>query len=404
MPARAGCAAAAVFIVLATGVPAASAAPAPDTLKARADQVLARLPASAVAIMDPTNGQLLYGKRADTPLPAASLLKMITAIVVAEHLKPEDTLTISYAAGHARNDQIAWREHAQYTVDQVLHGMLMESSNGAAIALAQRVAGSLPAFARMATARARKLGATHTVLVDPSGLDAVGQHASARDLAVIASAFLKIPWLAHVAVTKKFEVPWPESTTATFVNLDRFVNRYPGAVGVKNGYTSVAGNCLAAAATRGGKTLIVVALNGPHIYDTASQLMDAGFATAAIGTWHPDPLPSAAEAVSPSADVVRSLKDETASTVPAATTTAKPHGHSVFKIFVFLLVLAYVARVMQIRRRRIRRRRAMRDRRRARIEITRRQIEARYSQRMSPTRTLDLRDTEERRPRTSSYR
>ena len=388
-------------MVLLVGVPAASAAPAPDALAARADKVLARLPASAVAIMDPTDGRLLYGKRADTPLPAASLLKMITAIVVAEHLKPDDTLTISYAAGHARNDQIAWRQHAQFTVDQVLHGMLMESSNGAAIALAQRVAGTLPKFATMATARARQLGATHTVLVDPSGLDAVGQHASARDLAAIASAFLKIPWLAHVAVTKEFEVPWPENTTATFVNLDRFVNQYPGAVGVKNGFTSVAGNCVAAAATRNGKTLIVVALNGPHIYDTASQLMDAGFATATVGSWHPDPLPSAAEAVSPSVDMMRSLKDETATV--ATTTTVKRHGHSVFKIFVFLLVVAYVARVLQIRRRRILRRRAMRARQRARIEVTRQQIEARYSQRMSPTRTLDLRDPEPR-SRTSTYR
>jgi D-alanyl-D-alanine carboxypeptidase len=402
MPGRSWCVAAAVFVVLTGGIPSASAAPAPDALHVRADKILAMLPANAVAIMDPTTGKLLYGKHADAPLPAASLLKMITAIVVAERLKPDDTLTISDAAGHARDDQIAWRQGAQFTVDQVLHGMLMESSNGAAIALAQRVAGSLPAFARMATARARELGATHTVLVDPSGLDAVGQHASARDLAVIASAFLKIPWLAHIAVTKKFDVPWPEGTTATFANLDRFVTRYPGAVGVKNGYTSIAGNCVAAAATRNGKTLIVVALNGPRIYDTASQLMDAGFVTATIGTWQPDPLPSVAEVASPSVDVVRSLKDETAA--PVATTRTEPHGHSLFKIFIYLLVIAYVARVLQIRRRKILRRRAVRDRRRARIEVTRRQIEARYSQRMSPPRTLDLRDSDERRSRTSSYR
>src|ERR1700757_1379961 len=128
MPGRSWCAAAAVFVVLSTGVPAASAATAPESLRVRADRILTNLPANAVAIMDPTTGKLLYGKHADTPLPAASLLKMITAIVVAEHLKPEDTLTISYAAGHARDDQIAWREHAQYTIDQVLHGMLMESS------------------------------------------------------------------------------------------------------------------------------------------------------------------------------------------------------------------------------------------------------------------------------------
>src|ERR1041385_8331397 len=118
MPGRSWCAAAAIVVVLVSGRPAAEAAPGPAALAARADKVLTTLPAAAVAIMDPTNGRLLYGKRADTPLPAASLLKMITAIVVAEHLKPDDTLTISYAAGHARDDQIAWRQNAQYTVDQ----------------------------------------------------------------------------------------------------------------------------------------------------------------------------------------------------------------------------------------------------------------------------------------------
>jgi len=399
MPGRSWCAAAAVFVVLGIAAPAA-AAPAPDALHVRADKILSTLPASAVAIMDPTNGRLLYGKRADTPLPAASLLKMITAIVVAEHLRPDDTLTISAAAGRARDDQIAWRQGATFSVDQVLHGMLMESSNGAAIALAQRVAGSLPAFARMATARAQQLGATHTILVDPSGLDAAGQHASARDLAIIASAFLKIPWLAHVAVTKSYTVPWPEGTTATFVNLDRFVNRYPGAVGVKNGYTSVAGNCVAAAATRGGKTLIVVALNGPRIYDAASRLMDAGFATATIGTWLPDPLPLAQQDPAARADTGRSLNDRY---VPA-TATSKRGGHSLTKIFLFVLVLAYSARYAQIKRRKVRRRRAMRARRHARIEVTRRQIEARYSQRMSTPRALQLRETEEPRSRASSYR
>src|SRR5438270_2434736 len=282
MPVRSWCAAAVTVVVLGTAVPASAATP--DALHVRADRILSAWPASAVAIVDPTTGRLFYGKRPDTPLPAASLLKMVTAILVAERLRPDGVVTISPAAGHARDDQIAWRQGATFTVDQVLHGMLMESSNGAAIALAQRVAGSLPAFARMATARAHQLGATHTILVDPSGLDAAGQHASARDLASIASAFLKIPWLAHVAVTKSYTVPWPDNTTATFVNLDRFVNRFPGAVGVKNGFTSVAGNCVAAAATRGGKTLIVVALNGPRVYDAASQLMDAGFATATLGS------------------------------------------------------------------------------------------------------------------------
>lgn len=393
MPGRSWCAAAAAVVVLATAVPATAAAP--DALHIRADRVLTSFPASGVAIMDPTDGQLLYGKRPDTPYPAASLLKMVTAILVAERLHPDDTVTISPAAGHARDDQLAWRQGATFTVDQAIHGMLMESSNGAAIALAQRVAGSLPAFARMANARAAQLGATHTKIVDPSGLDAPGQHASARDLALIASAFLKIPWLAHVAVTKNYSMPWPDGTTAKLGNLDRFVNVYPGAVGVKNGYTSVAGNCLAAAATHKGKTLIVVVLNASHVYEAAAHLMDAGFATSTIGTWAPDPLPvevAPVEAVGPSAFAKRTEVDP----------VQHVGGHSIFPWIIATLVLAYGARVVQIKRRKLRRKRAQR---RARIEATRAQIETRYAKPMSTPRTLPLRDQAgSRSQRASSYR
>jgi D-alanyl-D-alanine carboxypeptidase len=275
--------------------------------------------------------------------------------------------------------------------------MLMESSNGAAIALAQRVAGSLPAFARMANARVVKLGATHTRIVDPSGLDARGQHASARDLAVIASAFLRIPWLAHVAVTKNYSIPWPDGTTARLGNLDRFVNAYPGAVGVKNGYTSVAGNCVAAAATRGGKTLIVV-LNASHVYDSAARLMDAGFATSSIATWEPDHLPIAAEPAG--VDSIRARA--AAKTKEVATVKHAGGGHSILPSIIVLIVVLYGARVAQIRRRRIRRRRA---RRRARIEATRAHIDARYAKPMSTPRALPLRELDERRrSRASSYR
>jgi len=399
MPGRSWCAAVVAFVVLGSAVvgPAvpASAAATPDALHVRADRVLSAFPASAVAIVDPTNGRLLYGKQADTPLPAASLLKMVTAILVSERLRADDTVTISAAAGHARDDQIAWRQGATFTVDQVLHGMLMESSNGAAIALAQRIAGSLPAFARLANARAAQLGATHTKIVDPSGLDAPGQHASAYDLALIASAFLKIPWLAHVAVTKTYSMPWPDGTTATIGNLDRFVTSYPGAVGVKNGYTSVAGNCVAAAATQGGKTLVVVVLNAKHVYETAARLMNAGFATATITTWEPDHLPVTVPA---SEDSIRARV--TAKTREVAQT--KRGGHSVLPYIIVLILLAYGARVTQIKRRRIRRRRA---RRRARLEATRAQIEQRYAKRVSAPRALPLRESADpRRSSASSYR
>ncbi|MGZ4140790.1 MAG: D-alanyl-D-alanine carboxypeptidase family protein [Actinomycetota bacterium] len=374
MPARSfrWCAAVLSLVALWAAAPA-RASTDPTGLPARADAILAGLPAQAVVVLDASDGTILYGRNEGTALPVASLMKMLTALVVAERLHPDDTVTIMHAAAFARDDQIAWRENATFTADQVLHGMLMESSNGAAIALAQRAAGSLKAFARLANARAVSLGAADTNLIDPSGLDAGGQHSSARDLALIADAVLRNTWLAHVVVTKDYAVPWPDGTTAHFGNLDRFVTTYPGAVGVKNGFTSVAGNCVAAAASRNGKTAIVVVLNTAHVYETAAGLMDATFASATLGSWTPDPLPAGTTmSVPPSVESVRALTASKTRDVAAA-----PAGHHPpFALVFFLLGFGYVSRVVQVRRRKVRRRRAQR---RARAAATRAQLEHRYA-------------------------
>jgi D-alanyl-D-alanine carboxypeptidase-like protein len=168
-----------------------------------------------------------------------------------------------------------------------------------------------------------------------------------------------VPWLAHVVATKDFPVPWPDGTTAHFGNIDRFVNEYPNAVGVKNGYTTLAGNCVAAAAVRDGKTLVVVVMNDPHVYDTAAHLMDAGFESGVpIGTWKPDELP---QQVAPSVDAVRNLA------VAKTQDVVEPviHHHFPLRLVVAGIVLLWGARVIQIRRRRIRRRRAQREARMA---------------------------------------
>src|SRR3989442_14142654 len=102
MQGRSWRAAAVAIAVLGAAVPA-SAATAPNALHVRADRILSSFPAGAVAIVDPTKGRLLYRKRADTPPPAASLLKMVTAIPVSARLRANDTVTISAAAGGARD-------------------------------------------------------------------------------------------------------------------------------------------------------------------------------------------------------------------------------------------------------------------------------------------------------------
>jgi hypothetical protein len=144
--------------------------------------------------------------------------------------------------------------------------------------------------------------------------------------------------------------------------------------------------------------LIVVVLNGTHLYDTAGKLMDAGFATSTIGSWSPDPLPTPIETVTPSVDAVRVLS--TTKTHDVATVQRQGGGSSILTWIIVLLVLAYVGRVAQIRRRKVLRRRA---RQRARIEATRARIEQRYARPPRQPRTLDLRDREEDQQRSSAF-
>jgi D-alanyl-D-alanine carboxypeptidase (penicillin-binding protein 5/6) len=213
---------------------------------------------------------------ADRPRPPASLAKMITALVVTEHTRLDDLLTISSTAAHAEADRLAWPLGMTFTVEQVLHGMLLESSNGAAVALAEQVAKTPAAFSRLMNDKARSIGATNSHFVTPNGLDAPGQASTARDLALIARVLLQNEVLARIVQTATYDVPWLGGP-ATFHNSNRFLATYAGAIGVKPGYTQTAGNCLAAAATRGGRTLVAVVLNSTSVTDDATSLMNDGF-------------------------------------------------------------------------------------------------------------------------------
>ncbi len=249
----------------------------------------AALPAiagQAWILVDDTTGSMMASSNPDRALPPASLTKMVTAQVVAERAKLDDFITISESVSNAEADRVKWPLGMRFTVEDVLHGLLMESSNGAAIALAQHVAGSVRAFAIMMNEKARALGATSSTFVNPHGLDAPSQLATPRDLAKIARGLLRVPRLREIVRTDNYKLTW-HGGLATFHNNTRFLSQYPGAIGVKPGYTTRAGNCLAAAAERGGKTLIAVVMNSTSVTEDASKLMDQGFAQLGVAPYDP---------------------------------------------------------------------------------------------------------------------
>jgi len=319
----------------------------------------------AVAVYDPAEQRFLLRHKADEAIPVASLMKMVTALVVAERAAPDEVVKISARAAAAKHDRLRWRQGAAFTVNEVLHGMLMESSNGAAIALAEHVGGSVASFTLLARQRLAQLGATDTRIVDPSGLDASGQHSTARDMALVAAAVLSNEWLAEIVSTRSFTLPWPDGGEATFGNINEYLSRDPTAVGVKNGFTSTAGNTLAVASTRRGRTHIVIVLHSGEIYDTAKRLMDLAF-EAAPGTGSETPLVQTTALAKQEENLVPGRDVEADDSNALASTTApaskKSRGGPLKVTMVGMIVLSFLRlRKMERAQRRFRRQRSVSD-------------------------------------------
>jgi D-alanyl-D-alanine carboxypeptidase len=222
-------------------------------------------------------GRILFQRAADKELPNASTTKMVTALVVARAGGLDDTVTVSqHAAGTGEGgfDLVAGES---YTVLDLLYALLLSSSNDAAVALAEHVAGSEDAFVARMNDLVARLGLHRTRFATPHGLDAPRHYSSARDLARIATALLEHEDLAEVVATRTTTVATPGGPER-IENTNPLLKGYRGAVGVKTGSTEEAGDVLAAAAVRNGRRLVAVALGSKDASRDAARLLDYGFA------------------------------------------------------------------------------------------------------------------------------
>lgn len=241
-------------------------------------------------VADADTGQVLAARHAHSQLPPASTLKTLFALTVLPVLPadlphrvtsreladvPEDSSVVGVEAGHT------------YQVSDLWRGVFLSSGNDAVHVLAALDGGWQRTTARM-QANARALGALDTQVRSPDGYDAPGQVSSAFDLAVFGREGLRNPDFARYCSTAEARFPdgagWSfgiENTNRLLTGADG-VGRYPGLIGIKNGYTTNAGNTLVAAARRGGRTLLVTVMNPQDggVYDEARQLLDWGFEAA----------------------------------------------------------------------------------------------------------------------------
>ncbi len=228
-------------------------------------------------LVDPASGAVLWSRRSRTPAPPASLTKMLTALAVRASLGLDGVTVASRGSVRQPARRLALKRGQRLTVDQALRSLMIVSANDAAVMLAEAAGGSVARFARAMDAESRLLGLRGSSWRNPHGLDARGHRSTAFDLAILAGAVLRDRWLARVVRMRHAAFTTPNGRHVTLAAHSRFLLGYRGAVGVKTGFTDDAGHCLAAAATRGRRTLIAVVLHSPDNAADAGRMLDWGF-------------------------------------------------------------------------------------------------------------------------------
>lgn len=257
--------------------------PLPLALTATADPIVVdfKRPPRSGLLFDLDTGKVLWRRMPDRVLPIASLTKMMTALIVVERSAPDDKVRVTKEALAYRGSGIGLLPKGKRVkLETMLNGLLLPSGNDAAIALAQRVSGTVARFVTRMNDHARDLGLACSRFSSPDGFVDEGNHSCAIDLAGMARAVLDQPRLARIVKRRSALLPFPIKGGRLYLDNNNPLLRtgYPGAIGIKTGYTDAAGRCLVAAARRNGRRLGVVLLHSPDPGKQAKQLLDRGFA------------------------------------------------------------------------------------------------------------------------------
>lgn len=250
-----------------------------------------KIDAKSAVLIDVGSGKVLYEQNSHESLPPASVTKVMTMLLALEavdrgQINMDDAVTISERAASMGGSQMFMEAGETQTVETLLKGMAICSANDACVAMGEYVGGTEEIFVEKMNERAQELGMKDTTFVNTNGLPVAGHKTSAYDIALMSRELLKHPqtkeWFNTWQTTIKVGLPGKKQTELGLTNTNKLIKQYPGANGIKTGFTQDAGYCLSGSATKGDLTLIAVIMGAKTSkirFAEAGRLLDYGFAT-----------------------------------------------------------------------------------------------------------------------------
>jgi len=243
-------------------------------------------PAVASAYLLQIDGKTVWTHRPERRLPPASLTKVMTALLVLEREPLERVVTVSRGAAGESGTRIGLRRGDRITVGDLLAATLIYSANDACRALADHAGGDRKRFIALMNSRARELGLENTRFNDPCGHDQPNHYSTARDLAILSETALRNRAFREVVARQQQQIRTVDGRRRFMLrNRNQLLGRYPGATGVKTGYTEAAGRCLIALAERDGTRVLLVMLHTRNRWHNAATMMDRAFQQAGQATF-----------------------------------------------------------------------------------------------------------------------
>ncbi len=233
--------------------------------------------AKSAVLIEQSTGKVLFSKNQFDKMKPASTTKILTALVAIENCTEDEIVKVSQNAADTEGSSMYIEAGEKIKMENLLYGLMMNSGNDAAVAIAEHISGNTESFAKLMNSTAKKLGAEHSNFVTPNGLDDDNHYTTAHDLAIITAKAMESEDFRNLVKSKTKIVETVDGVKKYLTNHNKLLTMYEDCEGVKTGFTKASGRTLVSAAKRDDMRLIAVTLNAPDDWNDHIRMLNYGF-------------------------------------------------------------------------------------------------------------------------------